>query len=136
MRELEMNGQMVQLNFGMGFLRRINATTSVPVDGMQGVRENVGLKYSVGKLINNDVETLVDVIDMANAGCEPRVTKTTIDAFIDDENTNMDEVFEKVLGFLKTSNATQNGTMEAIENVEKAKKLNEAKLKMQMEAMA
>ena len=37
MYELEMNGQLVQLNFGMGFLREINRTVSAPVNGLNGV---------------------------------------------------------------------------------------------------
>lgn len=136
MCELEMNGQVVELNFGMGFLRKINATKSVPVDGMKGVNENIGLRYAVGGLIEGDVEALVNVLYMANEGCEPRVTKKVLDDFIENQDTDIDEVFEKVLGFLKSSNATKKATLAAIENVDKAKALNEAKMKLQMEAMA
>ena len=136
MSELEMNGSIVQLNFGMGFLRRINKEVSIPVDGVPGVKEDVGLRYAVGNLLEGDVDTLVNVLCTANMGCEPRVTKDFVDKFIEDEGTDIDEVFEEVLGFLKNSNATKKGTISAIENVEKANKLREAKLKTQMEAMA
>lgn len=136
MRELDMGGKVLQLNFGMGFLRRINATASIPVDGMPGVKENVGLRYAVGNLYEGNVETLTEVLYIANEGCDPRVTKKEIDELIDDKETDIDAVFEEVLGFLKTSNSTKKATLSAIENVERAKKLQEAKLKTQMEAMA
>ncbi len=136
MSELEMNGSIVQLNFGMGFLRRINKEVSIPVDGAPGVKEDVGLRYAVGNLLEGDVDALVNVLYTANMDCEPRVAKSFIDKFIEDEGTDIDEVFEEVLGFLKNSNATKKETISAIENVEKANKLREAKLKTQMEAMA
>lgn len=135
MFELEMNGQVVPLNFGMGFLREINKRTSIPVDGMKDVKQNVGLRYTVARLLDSDVEALVEVIDVANAGCDPRVTKKALDLFIDDENTDIDEVFEKTLGFLKTANATKNATLNVIEEVEKAKAKQEAMEKRRIEAM-
>lgn len=136
MQELTMNGSVVQFNFGMGFLRKINKEISVPVEGLQGVKEEVGLKFAVGNLLEGDVDTLVNVLYKANEGCDQRVTKEFIDKFIENEETDIDEVFEAVLGFLKTSNSTKKVALAAIENVEKAKALNEAKLKTQMEAMA
>ena len=121
MYELEMNGQVVQLNFGMGFLREINRTVSTPVNGLDGVTQNIGLRYTVAKLIDKDVEALVKVISVANKGCEPRVTEGTIDAFVENEETDVDEVFENILGFLKKANATKNATLEVIKEVEKEK---------------
>lgn len=135
MVELEINGQMVPFNFGMGFLREINKKVSVPVEGMPNVRQNVGLRYSVAKLLDSDVEALEEVLDTANMGCDPRLTKKALDFFIDDENTDIEEVFEKTLGFLKTSNATKNVTLEVIEAVEKEKAKQEAMEKMRAEAM-
>lgn len=135
MYELEMNGQVVELNFGMGFLREINKTVSAQVDGLKGVSQNIGLKYKVSQLLDSDVEALSDVIEIANKGCEPRVTKGVIDAFIESDNTDINEVFEKVLGFLKTANATKKVVLEIEANVEKEKKKQEAMEKAQMEAM-
>lgn len=136
MYELEMNGQMIPFNFGMGFLREINKTAKAPVEGVNGVTQNIGLRYTVSRLIDKDAEALVEVLDIANKECQPRITKKSIDFFIDDENTDIDEVFEKVMGFLKTANATKNITLEVLENVEKEKAKREAMDKMRMEAMA
>lgn len=136
MYELEINGQMIPFNFGMGFLREINKKIAVPVEGMQNVKQNIGLRYSVAKLLDGDVETLVEVLDIANMGCDQRVTKKALDFFIDDENTDIDEVFERTLGFLKTANATKKATLDVIAEVEKEKAKREALEKRRMESMA
>lgn len=133
MRELEIGGQIIQLNFGMSFLREINKKQAVTEDG---ITVNVGLKLAVGNLCDGNVETLVDVIYLANTGCDPRITRDEIDRLIESDSTDIDKVFGDVLGFLKTANATKKNTLKALENVEKQNKLVEAKLKMQMEAMA
>lgn len=133
MRELEIGGQIIQLNFGMGFLREIDRKQAVTEDG---ITANVGLKLAVGNLCDGNVETLVDVIYLANTGCDPRITRDGIDRLIESDSTDIDKVFDDVLGFLKTANTTKKNTLKALENVEKQNKLVEAKLKMQMEAMA
>ncbi len=136
MYELEMNGQMVPFNFGMSFLREINKRVSAPVDGIQNVKRNIGLRYSVAKLLDGDVEALVEVLDTANMGCDPRITKNTLDKFIDNPDTDIDDVFEKVLGFLKTANATKKIVLDVVDAVEREKAKQEAMDKMKMEAMA
>ena len=62
------------------------------------------------------------MLDAANLGCEPRVTRKTLDEFVDQADTDIDEVFEKVLGFLKTANATRKVTESVMEAVEKEMK--------------
>ena len=107
MFELTIGGDVYQFNFGMGFLRDINKRVDIPVDGLPGVRENVGLRYTIGMLLTNDLETLVDVLFTANKGFKPRVTPEKLDAFIEDADTDVDALFVEVLDFLKKSNATR-----------------------------
>ena len=107
MFELTINEEVYQFNFGMGFLRDINKKIDIPVDGLPGVRENVGLRYTVGMLIANDIETLAEVLFTANKGFKPRVTPEKLDAYIEDADTDIDALFERVLDFLKKSNATR-----------------------------
>ena len=66
MYELEMNGQMIPFNFGMGFLREINKTVKAPVEGVSGVTQNIGLRYTVSRLIDKDAEALAEVLGIAN----------------------------------------------------------------------
>lgn len=115
MFELTIGDDVYQFNFGMGFLRDINKRVDIPVDGLPGVRENVGLRYTIGMLLTNDLETLVEVLFTANKGFKPRVTPEKLDAFIEDANTDVDALFVEVLDFLKKSNATKKTAEELLE---------------------
>lgn len=128
MLELEMNGQVYQFKFGMGFLREINKTTTVPVEKIPGKEMNIGMQYAFGELLDGKVETLCDVLYIANKDQKPRLTKAAIDAYIEDENTNIDEVFEQVIHFLKSANATKRIAKDVMEMVEAAKKEAEAEM--------
>lgn len=121
MMELTINGQVYQFRFGMGFMREINKKVGRPVDGIPDLKKNIGLQYKIAGLIDGDVEDLVDILDTANKGMKPRITRLELDAYIDDENTDIDELFEETLDFLEKANATRK-TMRAIkEAVEKTK---------------
>lgn len=119
MFELTIAEKVYQFNFGMGFLREINKRVNVPVDGLPGVKENVGLRYAVGMLLVNDIETLVDVLEIANKGYSPRITRDKLDAYIDNADTDIDALFVEVLDFLKSANATKKTVKGLLEMFEK-----------------
>lgn len=121
MMELTINGQVYQFNFGMGFLREINKQTNVPIDGVPGVKKDVGFRYALMNLMDGDPEALVNILDVANKGQNPRVTRNLLDGYIDDENTDIDELTDTVMGFLKSANATKRTTKELVDAVEKEK---------------
>ena len=125
--ELTINGSVYQFSFNIGFLRNINKTTTVDVDGMDGVKRNVGLRYSVGLLLDGDLETLVDVLELANKGQSIRLTKKAIEDYIDNADTDVDEVFDSVIEGLKQANATKKATLATIEAIEKAQAEQETK---------
>ena len=129
MFELEINGQMYEFNFGMGFLRELNKRVSAPVDGLPDVKKNIGLQYVIAGVIDGDLEDLVEVLDCANRGKNPRVTKQLLDQYIDDENTDIELLFESVIDFLKSANATKKTTLSLLEELEKQKKKMEEKEK-------
>ena len=122
MMELTIKGQVYQFNFGMGFLREINKQTNVPVDGAPGVKKDVGFRYALMNLTDGDTEALVNVLDIANKGQELRVTRNFLDEYIDDESTDIDGLFDTVMGFLKSANAVKRIVKEVLEAVEKEKK--------------
>lgn len=105
MFELTMNEQVYQFNFGMGFMREINKKIGVPVDGLPNVKKNIGLQYYVALVIDKDVEALVDILDTANKGMNPRITREVLDAYIDNPDTDIDTLFDEVIDFLKQTNA-------------------------------
>lgn len=119
MFELEIKGQIYQFCFGMGFLREINKRINQPVDGLKDVKRDVGLGYHVLLLIDREVEALVDVLFAANKGFDRRVTTALLDSYIDDPNTDIEELFVRVLDFLKSANATKKKTMELVEMAQK-----------------
>lgn len=107
MHEITMNGTTYQFNFGMGFLREINKKYKRPIDGMPGEKQDVGMTLTIAKILDGDPEAIVDVLFAGNKGFEPRLTLADIDAYIDDADTDIDALFEKVLDFLRKSNATK-----------------------------
>ena len=126
---LEINGQVYEFNFGMGFLRELNKRVSAPVDGLPDVKKNIGLQYVIAGVIDGDLEDLVEVLDCANRGKNPRVTKQLLDEYIDNENTDIELLFESVIDFLKSANATKKTTLSLLEELEKQKKKMEEKEK-------
>lgn len=107
MFELTIDNTVYEFNFGIGFVRDINKTIQKPADGLPDVKEEIGLAYKIGQIINGDVIALVEVLDAANKGRNPRATRQIIENYIDDENTDIDKLFEDVLGFFRTANATK-----------------------------
>ncbi len=136
MMELTIKGQVYQFNFGMGFLREINKQTNVPVDGAPGVKRDVGFRYALMNLVNGDPDALVNILDVANKGQNPRVTRNLLDDHIDDEDTDIDELTDTVMGFLKSANATKKVTNEIVETLEKEKQRMEAEEARKRELMA
>lgn len=121
MFELTINGQVYGFNFGMGFLREINKKIVTPVDGLKGVSKEIGLKYHVAGLIDGDVEDLITILDMANKGNTPRVTRALLDSYVESDSTDIDALFDEVLDFLKSANATKNTVLNLLKEAEKAK---------------
>lgn len=121
MMELTINGQVYEFNFGMGFLREVNKKATAQVDGVKGAERNLGLRMAVAGIVDGDVESLVDVLDLANKGRDPRATKTVLDSYIDDPDTDIDKLFEDVMDFLKKTNATRKTTVAFLEEVEEQK---------------
>lgn len=118
MLELTINDTVYQFNFDMGFMREINKTVTTAVDGLRDVKKKIGLQYNVSGIIDGDLEALVNLLDIANKGQNPRVTKTLLDKYIDDENTDVDELCESVIDFLKNANATKKTVATLTEAIE------------------
>ena len=116
MMELTINGQVYQFKFGMGFLREANKT--VTETNANGVKKNSGASYMIAGIFDGNVEDLVNTLDLANKGLEPRVTKALLDSFIDDPKTDIDQLFEDTLDFLKKANATRKTVMAIEKRIE------------------
>lgn len=122
MFELTINETVYQFKFGIGFVREINKTMSKPIDGVPGAKEEVGLQASILRLLDGDVLELIRVLELANKGFEPRVTQKMLEAYIDDELEDIDELFKSVLDFLEKTNATKKAVKDLTKVVQEAEK--------------
>lgn len=107
MFEITIKDKTYQFNFGFGFLKEINKSVTVDVDGLKDVKKNIGLRYKLAQLLDYDTEALVDILLAANKGLNPRVTQNELELYIDSEDTDIDKVFEDVWDFLRSANATK-----------------------------
>ena len=121
MFELTIKENVYQFKFGMGFMREINKRVKNQVEGLKGVEQNIGLRFFISAVISGDMEALVEVLNVANFGMTPSVTNGLLDAYLEDEATDIEKLFEDVLGFLKTANVTKKVTLEILAEVEKAR---------------
>ena len=121
MFELTINNTVYQFNFGFGFLRDINKTYK-SVDEKTKQERELGLQYNIASLIDGDVEAIVTILDIANKGCDTRITRQDIEKYIEDENTNIDDLFDTVMDFLSKANCTKKEVQKFMENLEELKK--------------
>lgn len=120
--EITMNNQVYQFRFGMGFVKEINKKVCIPLDGAPDVKKNAGLRYTVAGMIDGDIEALIDILDAANMGCEPRVPRSMIESYIEDESTDIDRLFADTLDFLSKANCTKKAVQNILNAVEEMKK--------------
>ena len=104
MFELTIKGTVYPFNLGIGFVREINKTVKVE---MSGVKEDAGLTMAMTHLYDGSVIALVDILDFANKGREPRVSKQDLEDYIEDPDTDIEKRFDDVIGFFTKSNATK-----------------------------
>ena len=121
MLEININETIYQFNAGMGFLREINKTMGAPIDGVPGEKQYIGLRYKIGCLFDGDPEALVDVLCAMNKGCVPRISSKILDDYIENADTDIDELFRVVLDFLGRANVTKKTVAALNEEYEKLK---------------
>ena len=122
--EIEIFDKVYQFKFGMGFMREVNKLVSKPVDGVPGVKQNIGLQYTLAQIIDGDVEALIEALVIANKGCEPRITRTKLDEYVESDDTDIDELFSRVKDFLRTANVTKkvmNTLLNVVEQIQETK---------------
>lgn len=106
MFEIEIKDKMYQFNFGLGFMREVQPKVQGRPD-QNGVSPDIGLGYMVARIMDRDCITLSDALLIANKGFTPRLSQKDLDTYLEDKSTDIDKVFDDVMGFLKTANATK-----------------------------
>lgn len=123
--ELTINGQVYQFHFGMGFLREVNKIVNAPVEGIPGMKKDIGARYMFARVIDGEADALVEVLNLANMGQDPRVTRALLDAYVDDPETDIDQLFEDTLDFLEKTNATRKTVQKLMEAIRKSEEENQ-----------
>ena len=121
MMELTIGGQVYQFNFGMGFLRDANKTVSEKINNATDKKKDVGATYMIAGIMDGDPEDLVNALDLANKGQNPRVTRALLDSYIENPDTDIDQLFEDTLDFLEKANATRKIVERLKKRIEEAK---------------
>ena len=119
MLELAIKDTVYQFKFGMGFMREINGKVKRSAPDAPEIKEDIGLQMAIAGLIDQDPVTLIDVLDIANKGHTPRVKRSDLDDYIDDDETDIDELFDEVMEELKKRNATKAKTAAVLEELDK-----------------
>ena len=102
--ELTIENKTYDFRFGIGFVRYFDGKSSIEQNGVQF---GIGLETLIPNLLTGNTVTLSDCLFVANRTENPRVTQEQLDNYIDNENTDIDGLFDDVLKELKKSNATK-----------------------------
>lgn len=106
MFELTINDAVYQFKFGIGFVRDINKRVQKDVEDTNKKQE-LGLQFAVAGLIDEDPVDLVDILELANKTENPRIPRAKLEAYIEDNNTDISALCAEVLDFLRQNNATK-----------------------------
>ena len=101
--------------FGFGFLKELNKQHTMASNGLT---MRLGLENTLPNLINNDVETLIEVLKLANKTETPRATEKDLIEVIESTG-DIEALFAETLEALKESNFTGMKTRKFLETVEK-----------------
>jgi A2 protein len=122
--KLIINDTEYNFRFGIGFVRHLDGESSIR---QNGITFGVGLESMVTKLTMKDTVALSDTLAAANMTECPRVQTADIDQYIDDETTDIEGLFDKVIDELKKSNATRLKTEEILKTIEEEARAEKAK---------
>ena len=80
--------------FGFGFLKELNKQHTMASNGLT---MRLGLENTLPNLINNDVETLIEVLKLANKTETPRASEKDLIELIE-STEDIESLFTEVLG--------------------------------------
>ena len=95
----------IDLERDFGFVNEMDKRASVQAEN--GVKFGLGIEVLVAKLKTWDVLALCDALIAANKTENPKISEKELETYIEDENTDIDQLFESVIEGLKKSNVTR-----------------------------
>jgi predicted component of type VI protein secretion system len=124
MFEITINDTVYQLNFGFGFRREIDPRVTQKNNDVQGKVTNLGIQQLIAGVMDGDPEDIVTAIEVGNKGFEPRITRKELEDYLENEDTDLDALIEKLLGFFERANCTKKALqrLQEFAKAEKAKR--------------
>ena len=116
MFNLTIKGTDYDFDFTIGFRREIDSQITKKIDGVSGKVENLGLNFAIAGIMDGNCEDIINVLHIANKKFDNNVSRKDLEEWLDNEVEDLDELCDKLLGFLRKANATAR----AVANLEKA----------------
>lgn len=119
MLELTINEKTYQFNFNIAFMRSMNKAHKEDAKALWGenARANGGLAVAMmAVFMDDDIDELITMLVEANKGMDPQIKKGEIEKYIEDPDTDLDELLESVKNSLSSSNATKK-EMKKVDNL-------------------
>lgn len=110
MTNIEINGTTYPLKFGLGFMREINKKYKDKAESAGFQRDDAGLMYAILCMTGDkSVEALINVIMIAARSVKDNQLKENdLVEWIENEDTDIDKLFEDVESFFERSNFCKN----------------------------
>lgn len=113
--EQTINGKDYKFIFGFGFIQELNRRYSVIE---QGMTVKMGLDNVLLNFFNKDVETLIEILKVANSTESPKVSVNDLALLV--EEIGSEKLFDIVLEELKKSEFTKSKTQNLLEKMKEA----------------
>ncbi len=114
--ELTINDKTYKFIFGFGFIREMNRRYSVVE---QGMTMKLGLDSTLVNFFNEDIETLIEMLKVANQTESPRVAEKDLISLVDEMGS--EKLFDLVLDELKKSEFTKKKTLTVENRIKESK---------------
>lgn len=114
--ELTINDKEYSFIFGFGFIREMNRRYSIVE---QGMTMKLGLDSTLVNFFNEDIETLIEMLKVANQTESPRVAEKDLISLVDEMGS--EKLFDLVLDELKKSEFTKKKTLTVENRIKESK---------------
>ena len=110
--EIKINGKEYELNFGVKFVRLLDKKMPITMNvrGMGEQPFGMAMTRIVPGLKTFDTAILSDVLYYALWKAKPRPSQDDVDAFIDDDETDIEKLFADVIDAMSKSNSVKLAT--------------------------